>query len=110
MRQFVIGKGQRILDPKLFCKARHLCTIVLSADIQANDLQSLRSILLLKLDQMRRLCAAGLAPGGIKIQQHNLAFVIRQVRALIVIKRPAYGFDGSDGPARRPYARTQSEC
>ena len=49
IRQFVVGKRQRILNPKLFRVGRNLFAIVFAADIQADDLQTLRGVLPLQL-------------------------------------------------------------
>src|SRR5260370_15819231 len=64
----VVGKRQRILNSKIFGKARNLAAIVFTADVQTNHLQSLWRELPLELNQMRRFRPAGVAPGGPKIQ------------------------------------------
>src|SRR5260221_19050 len=43
--QVVVGKCQRILDPKLFGVGRNLIAIIFAADIQSDDLQTLLSVL-----------------------------------------------------------------
>ena len=97
IRQFVVGKRQWILNSKLFRIVGNLFAILFAADIQPDDLQTLRCVLPLQFDQARRLCPARLAPGRVKIQDHNFSFVVGELCALIVIKRPA---GRPDWPAR----------
>src|SRR5260370_31186247 len=91
VRQFVIGKTERILNLKLLRKTGDLFAIVVSPNVETNDLKSLWFILALHLDQMRGLVAAGLAPGRIEIEHHNLPQIIRKSHALTLLKRPAVG-------------------
>src|ERR1700738_3966127 len=77
IHQFVVGKRELILDAKFLCIRGHLSTIVCPSNIQADDLKALLCVLPLHLDKLRCFCPAGLAPGRVKIQQHNLALVVR---------------------------------
>src|SRR6266508_959206 len=89
--QLVIGKPERILNLEFLCKPGNLFAIVIPADIETNDLKSLRLILSLHLNQTRCLIATGLAPRRIEVEHHHLAQIVRKSRALIILKRPSVG-------------------
>src|SRR6266496_3303644 len=64
----IVGQAQRLLDSQLFGVGWDVRMVILAAHIQTNHLQSLRPVLFLKLDQVRRLLATRLAVCSIKIE------------------------------------------
>src|SRR3954447_11881084 len=66
-----ISHHDGIVDLELLCKRAHRIDRVIHRD--ANDLQALASVLLLKFDKVRNFFAARLAPRRPEVQQDNLA-------------------------------------
>ena len=89
--KFFVGENERVRNPKFFGERGHFRAIVFTADIRSDNLESFRFVLLLQGDQMRGLYATRIAPRRVKIQKHDLAFVIRQLAALAISQRPSAG-------------------
>ena len=77
-----VAHGHRIVHAVLFAEPEHWLHARIHGD--ADDLESLLAIPVLKVDEPRNLAPARTAPGRPEIEQYNLAFVVGQVERVAV--------------------------
>ena len=58
VREFGIGKSERILNSEFLREPGHLVPVTGTADVQTDDMQTLRRVTFLQCHQVRRLFAA----------------------------------------------------
>lgn len=92
--QIIVGKCEWILNAEFARVSRNFITIFFAANVQTDDLQSFLPVLALQSDQMRRFDPAGLAPGRVEVEEHDLALIVGQARSLTLVRGPTAGCAG----------------
>src|SRR5687768_17661141 len=80
-RRLVVRLGQLVLDAVELDELGHLRAVVGAADVEADDLEAARAVLLLEADEVRNLLAAGRAVGGPEVEHDDLPAQVFEARA-----------------------------
>ena len=97
----LVGVAELVLNVEAPDEVGHLGLILLAADVEADDLEPLRPVLLLEADEVRNLLAAGRAVGGPEVEHDDLPAQVFEPHAPSVRLYPCAGRALARGDAAR---------